>query len=51
MGTERKQAGEARQKESNTHFLFVLCISLAADGLQRAGLPTPPTATLSSCLW
>ena len=30
--------------------LFV-CISLTADGPQRARLPIPPTATLLSCLW
>ena len=33
-----------------TVFCFV-CISLTADGPQRARLPIPPTVTSPSCLW
>ena len=32
-------------------FCLFVCISLTADGPQRARLPIPPTATLLSCLW
>ena len=34
---------------NRTHAIAV-CISLMADGPQRARIPIPPTATLSSCL-
>ena len=32
-------------------FVWFVCISLMADGPQRARVPVPSTATLPSCLW
>ena len=57
-GEELKTPVDARRlmegtyaPQHNSMALFFVCISLTADGPQRARLPIPPTATLQSCLW
>ena len=47
-------SSEKSRRQSHVPVKFILvCVSLTADGPQRARLPIPPTVTLPSyyCLW
>ena len=43
--------GMVEARSVNVKKTTTICISLTADGSQRARLPIPPTATVPSCLW
>ena len=51
-GEERRELKELRSQlcHGKNRVCFFVCISLTADGPQRARLTIPPTATLPSCL-